>query len=61
MSVPGLTGPAEDSVSPNRAVIQVSRPVHARLTAIKDAKQQQLRRQVTFTEIIEQLLEQEGA
>lgn len=44
-------------VSETRAVIQISRPLHTRLSALKDERQQQLQRQVSFTEIIEQLLE----
>lgn len=39
-----------------RAVIQISRPLHDRLTKIKNEQQQQLKRQVTFSEIIEQML-----
>jgi hypothetical protein len=44
----------------DRMVIQVSRPVHEQLTKIKQAQQRQLRRAVSFTEIIEQLLEKAG-
>ena len=44
----------------DRMVIQISRPVHQRLTEMKQAQQRQLRRAVSFTEIIEQLLEKAG-
>lgn len=45
----------------DRAVIQISRRVHTRLTQMKDEQTQELQRQVSFTEIIEQLLEKAGA
>lgn len=41
-----------------RMVIQISKPLHDKLTEIKRQQQAQLKRQVTFSEIIEQLLEQ---
>lgn len=57
----GVAGRADrEPIAADRAVIQVSRPVHQRLTAIKDARQAQLHRQVSFTEIIEQLLNRDG-
>ena len=40
-----------------RSVIQVSRPVHDHLTKIKNQQQDLLKRQVSFSEIIEQLLD----
>lgn len=36
-----------------RKVIEVSEPLHARLTTIKKERQRRLGRQVTFTEIID--------
>ena len=48
-------------VSETRAVIQISRPLHTRLTELKNEQQQRLSRQVSFTEVIEQLLNQAGA
>jgi hypothetical protein len=38
------------------ATIRVSRPVHTRLLAMQRERQLELRRQVSFTEIIEQLI-----
>ena len=43
--------------SSDRAVIQISRRVHERLTKIKDDQTRERQRQVSFTEVIEQLLE----
>lgn len=37
----------------DRAVIQISRPLHARLTTIKREREGRLGRLVTFTEIID--------
>ena len=48
-------------VSETRAVIQISRPLHTRLSQIKEEQQQRLSRQVSFTEVIEQLLDRAGA
>ena len=48
-------------VSETRAVIQISRPLHTRLMELKLEQQQRLSRQVSFTEVIEQLLNQAGA
>ena len=45
----------------DRKVIQISAPLHAWLTAIKEQREKQLGRQVTFTEIIDQLREKAGA
>lgn len=53
-----MSAPTPRPVAADRAVIQISRPVHKRLAKIKTAQQRQLKRQVSFTEIIEQLLDQ---
>lgn len=54
-------GPTEEGTAIDRAVIQVSRPLHTWLLNQKREQQQQLGRQVTFTEIIEQLRDKAGA
>lgn len=59
--VAGRAGPKPERISADRAVIQISRPVHVRLSKIKEAREGQLHRQVSFTEIIEQLLDRAGA
>lgn len=45
----------------DRAVMHISKPVYAKLNALKQQQQQQLKRQVTFSEVIEQLLEKAKA
>ena len=40
----------------DRKVIQVSQPVYLRLTAIQNDRQALLKRQVSYSEVIEQLL-----
>jgi ABC-type oligopeptide transport system substrate-binding subunit len=47
-----MTGPVTD-----RTVIQVSRPVYDQLTAIQRQRQDRLKRKVSYTEIIEDLLD----
>lgn len=59
--VAGRAGPKPEPVSTDRAVMHISRPVHKRLTALKNAQQAEQHRLVTFTEIIEQLLDRAGA
>jgi hypothetical protein len=44
----------------DRAVIQVSRPVHTWLLARQRERQLELKRQVSFTEIIEALIRDSG-
>jgi hypothetical protein len=41
----------------DRTVIQISRPVYDQLTAIQRQRQDTLKRKVSYTEIIEDLLE----
>lgn len=41
----------------DRKVIQVSKPIHERLIEIQQENEERLGRQVTFSEIIERLLE----
>lgn len=53
-----MSTPTRKPAAVDRAVIQISRPVHRRLAKIKTNQQRQLKRQVSFTEIIEQLLDQ---
>jgi hypothetical protein len=53
--VSGITGQA-GSKATDRAVIQVSRPVHNWLLARQRERQLELRRQVSFTEILERLI-----
>ena len=45
----------------DRAVIQVSKPLHDWLKKVQAEQQQRLGRQVTFSEIIEQLREKADA
>ena len=40
-----------------RAVMHISKPVHDRLTELKNEQQDRLKRQVSYSEVIEQLLE----
>ena len=42
-------------ISADRKVIQISGPLHAWLTKVKQEKERELGRQVSFTEVIEQL------
>lgn len=42
--------------APDRKVIQISGPLHEWLTKIKKEREQDLGRQVTYTEVIEQLI-----
>lgn len=41
----------------DRRVIQVSEPVYLRLTEMQRERQDQLKRQVSYSEVIERLLE----
>lgn len=55
-------GKAGETVSyAERAVIQVSKPLHDRLAELKREQQDRLKRQVSFSEVIEQLLEKAEA
>ena len=45
----------------DRAVIQISKPLHLWLLQVKKEREQQLGRQVSISEIIEQLREKAGA
>ena len=56
MSAPDRIDPVAD-----RAVIQISRRLHTWLLAEKRRQTRKLGRQVTFTEIIDQLREKAGA
>ena len=61
MSEQAQAAPRRDRWAADRSPIQVSQPVFDRLAAMKEERQQQLHRQVSFTEVIEQLLEKAGA
>ena len=52
--------PRRDRWAAERAPIQVSQPVYNRLIALKEERQLELRRQVSFTEVMELLLEKAG-
>ena len=61
MSEQAQAAPRRDRWAADRSPIQIAQPVYDRLTAIKEERQQLLHRQVSYTEVIEQLLEKAGA